>query len=122
DGIRDATVTGVQTCALPIYRRTNVRIAPIKRARVKLFVDQNRCAQLVSAGKLVVKSERTPIPVVPVWINHRQGVEQVYRIDDPRSGRASRTIKAQALSSLSGSNGCAAWEAQRRGKWKGLAF
>src|SRR5699024_11465703 len=31
DGIRDRNVTGVQTCALPIYRPCAVRDAPVQR-------------------------------------------------------------------------------------------
>src|SRR2546429_4227982 len=30
DGIRDVAVTGVQTCALPIYRRLNLRLIDVE--------------------------------------------------------------------------------------------
>src|SRR5205085_9302138 len=35
DGIRDLTVTGVQTCALPIFRRENAGGAHAKLVRVR---------------------------------------------------------------------------------------
>src|ERR1039457_6656960 len=43
DGIRDYKVTGVQTCALPIYRRGGSKVA------------LQRCLQLAQAGRLSVE-------------------------------------------------------------------
>src|SRR3989337_1430685 len=38
DGIRDATVTGVQTCALPILARRTVSVAPYMKWRNRPYV------------------------------------------------------------------------------------
>src|SRR5207245_5100906 len=50
DGIRDATVTGVQTCALPIFEHRRLRA--LLRPRVVLVAEERQrlLADLVEAG------------------------------------------------------------------------
>src|SRR5688572_31133513 len=43
DGIRDLTVTGVQTCALPISRYTDPVCRLCRREGMKLFLKGDRC-------------------------------------------------------------------------------
>src|SRR5205085_9291984 len=45
DGIRDLTVTGVQTCALPIYHPLDHRVNELKVARVGRDGDLNLLAR-----------------------------------------------------------------------------
>ena len=41
DGIRDTSVTGVQTCALPIYSRPTAEIAIVEVRVTRTQADQN---------------------------------------------------------------------------------
>src|SRR5688572_31685235 len=50
DGIRDLTVTGVQTCALPIFERSAVRIARAEVGEILVFHLQHQ--QLAAVGQL----------------------------------------------------------------------
>src|SRR5258707_1743343 len=43
DGIRDFGVTGVQTCALPIYRQTSFRAGGGSRSEVSATGDRRKC-------------------------------------------------------------------------------
>src|SRR5207245_3568788 len=50
DGIRDATVTGVQTCALPIYRSRPVRGAAGAMTDSDRILDQAEIDSLLGLG------------------------------------------------------------------------
>src|SRR5207245_4065526 len=53
DGIRDATVTGVQTCALPIWARSRMGIhtgQPTAREGDYVGIDVHRAARICDAG------------------------------------------------------------------------
>src|SRR5690606_40789106 len=50
DGIRDFHVTGVQTCALPIFRVSPGRIRPVSGARVDTALRQVRIAVARAGG------------------------------------------------------------------------
>src|SRR5437667_3563167 len=41
DGIRDRDVTGVQTCALPIYEAVQARVGPESRFHANLFTHES---------------------------------------------------------------------------------
>src|SRR5256886_11885041 len=49
DGIRDLTVTGVQTCALPIYRWIPL-----------IFLGLKKCSSVVFSGRFLVKRCHLP--------------------------------------------------------------
>src|SRR5436305_3001396 len=68
DGIRDADVTGVQTCALPIYRRVRRR-----RRRARLRAARSRRADTTAR-----------------WEAGRCGCEHPRRGPEPRGGRRRR--------------------------------
>src|SRR5207248_3914173 len=58
DGIRDRTVTGVQTCALPIFLPLRVLVSrPIKR--------------IICKGKIAVRTTETPDELARVAIDFR---------------------------------------------------
>src|SRR5437762_10823343 len=64
DGIRDTSVTGVQTCALPIYRRSTISHPRVLHPRVRksLIVSASRIASqntLRSEERRVGKECRT---------------------------------------------------------------
>src|SRR5688572_26580664 len=73
DGIRDLTVTGVQTCALPIYDAAALEAAVIRG--VSRFRDPGRGQGLAGVrkyvgrwgGKLSVRSGTARIAIVPDW-------------------------------------------------------
>src|SRR6266542_6538345 len=50
DGIRDATVTGVQTCALPIFRAPGVSLTRLERPEDLLHVASQRGATTLARG------------------------------------------------------------------------
>src|SRR6266567_3017332 len=54
DGIRDLTVTGVQTCALPIYTAEIARALGLAEVRVELL---RPAAPLHDIGKIAVRDE-----------------------------------------------------------------
>src|SRR5207245_7292240 len=51
DGIRDATVTGVQTCALPIWERLALmRMLPLHLVSERRVIQEHRCLLKVRLG------------------------------------------------------------------------
>src|SRR5438309_8663297 len=76
DGIRDGTVTGVQTCALPIWRRGVRRIRPrpghgvVGARRVRAW-----SALGVEPGRADVGADRRAPPSTPLrWKRDRKSV------------------------------------------------
>src|SRR2546430_9033155 len=59
DGIRDLTVTGVQTCALPIYAPAAIRVGA--RFRVRLGRPSRFAIVAVDRGVTGEDRERTPL-------------------------------------------------------------
>src|SRR5256886_5903799 len=53
DGIRDLTVTGVQTCALPIYREKLLR--GLQRAAAKRPIEPERLEEVVASIEAAVR-------------------------------------------------------------------
>src|SRR5260370_3427619 len=52
DGIRDSSVTGVQTCALPIFASKRGAFTPARTERTAFRSEDNRCTWFsVSAGR-----------------------------------------------------------------------
>src|SRR5207245_2970474 len=78
DGIRDATVTGVQTCALPI---SNPPVAPPPEPNVGVVKASSSVASALSSG--TVESDTVSCPVGSVAATARM------RCPDPEIGRAS---------------------------------
>src|SRR6266852_1998853 len=65
DGIRDATVTGVQTCALPIWKNriichTSSGVESVPSDRVRSQSHPTHCVALIVVGKAIseISSER----------------------------------------------------------------
>src|SRR5262249_60140788 len=71
DGIRDWSVTGVQTCALPIYVIVNA-------AMRQLFADTRRAARA-----------DLPLLVIGETGSGKEGVARAFHRDGPQIGRAS---------------------------------
>src|SRR2546430_8232276 len=62
DGIRDLTVTGVQTCALPIFRGKVLRFEPPKVFQYTFAMGQNDKASRATI-ELVPETEATKVTV-----------------------------------------------------------
>src|SRR6266478_3680822 len=76
DGIRDLTVTGVQTCALPIYAKVSMFIRPVRTprhdaiprfcitARISkpsgVLVKSNQVAMTITTAKQITKTRFKP--------------------------------------------------------------
>src|SRR2546430_10111748 len=62
DGIRDLTVTGVQTCALPIFLQlrdgTEVACLDLRHARVRLALHQQEMAEALGRVARLVQDVR----------------------------------------------------------------
>src|SRR2546430_11350507 len=65
DGIRDLTVTGVQTCALPIYARYANVVARGRNVLTRLYLGANEILQMagrvhgrVEGGEVYILSDR----------------------------------------------------------------
>src|SRR6266481_6249252 len=71
DGIRDGTVTGVQTCALPIYyrmagaRRRDDDVPPLRRLSSLRFAPPRSTMGLVVHGRLTKQKQYSSNPPEP---------------------------------------------------------
>src|SRR5262249_59051445 len=87
DGIRDWSVTGVQTCALPIWRAVGVQDVPDPFFKLKLRSDDARLVDPdapVLAGRLDDHREGPPPPRGRELVH-----DMVIRGWEPEIGRAS---------------------------------
>src|SRR5207248_5242550 len=95
DGIRDRTVTGVQTCALPIY--LNYMLGVINsRLMSWYFLRHSNVAQRDDFPKIVLKETRS-LPIRPIdqsddadKSRHDQTVKLVERSEERRVGKEDR--------------------------------
>src|SRR5690554_7187691 len=83
DGIRDADVTGVRTCALPIFDSYGVDFDTL----FNLITRNNR---LVAAGSLDTGAGRTPVKV-PGVIESLDDVLNMPRSEERRVGKECRS-------------------------------
>src|SRR2546430_3430218 len=84
DGIRDLTVTGVQTCALPIYPAVEIRAENAVPSRV---ADEEPAARRVGqdlAGEPERRWRREPLGLEPAGppVEHPRGVELLDHLRD----------------------------------------
>src|SRR2546430_7757836 len=82
DGIRDLTVTGVQTCALPIYRREAPvarrpgRAQPLMRVLVVNAGSSSLKLRLLDAADELVAERELPAPGAQIRSEERRGGEE----------------------------------------------
>src|SRR5208282_6176807 len=73
DGIRDATVTGVQTCALPILPRGSRRVIPLLMGPIERSKRQYFCRN---------RADRSEVGLIPAprRLAHRPWVQTGYKL------------------------------------------
>src|SRR5699024_11629973 len=86
DGIRDRNVTGVQTCALPIWRRS--RIASSSTLISDLVIVSTRLLSLLAETTTTFKTART-LALFRYSIQRRVVPWSSFIISSPEIGRAS---------------------------------
>src|SRR5205807_5303814 len=93
DGIRDYKVTGVQTCALPIY--------PVRRERVRAALGRVRSADgLPGARGLVLRVARAALaPVGARSAADLRGHGHAPRSEERRVGKGRRSLSSRLLPS-----------------------
>src|SRR5207245_7420957 len=84
DGIRDATVTGVQTCALPIFHGFEKRML---QESVDALLDNGR------RGRAITGSNKRPLKSLADMIKGKQGR---FRSEERRVGKGCRTRRRAA--------------------------
>src|SRR5437879_13822535 len=68
DGIRDTSVTGVQTCALPIFRRRDSGLGGVVRIRRAVFVCKSGRTETAKEIGRASCRERVEISVGGAWL------------------------------------------------------
>src|SRR3712207_7237402 len=94
DGIRDIGVTGVQTCALPIFRRDPERPLTASRSRLTTIVTTVRPTSLAEGGAedvhRVARDVRCDVPVDVAGDGDRRVAEDLGRSEEHTSELQSR--------------------------------
>src|SRR5256886_7232572 len=98
DGIRDLTVTGVQTCALPIYlvvhadqeRAGELGVGPEQDRGVGLEVvrlrEQPAAGELVEVAVRSLREDREGLDSL-IWVERRRALATDHRVDPAAHGR-----------------------------------
>src|SRR5690606_40268852 len=98
DGIRDFHVTGVQTCALPIFGHAAMErhLAALEAALVRIARARLR-ALVAAAGRLAVARSRAPADALLRELGPARGLEIIQRSEERRVGEESECLSAIPL-------------------------